>query len=347
MPATDVLVPNYLVKINGQRLTQAMAADVMEVRVEEKLDLPARFSLMLSDPDHQWVNAHDLAEGGSVKVELGYLNDTVELFDGEITGLFFDYPAHGPKTMTVRGYDRLHRLAREKKTRTFRDMQESQIVQQIAGDASLQNDVESTTEAQPYLLQNNQTDLEFLHERGERLGFELGISGEKLIFRRPKENLEPVATLELGKSLMELSGDISTIGQVSAVEVRGWDAQRQEVVVGTAGTESQNTTMRGSQSGADSARQVFGSNKVVILDNASHSTTEAENLAKARFRDFAMRYVTVDGRCQGNPKLRVGSTISIKGVGDKVNGTYYVVEAAHELGESGYVTGFKLLRNAR
>lgn len=347
MPGADLLVPVYLIKINGSRISQEMAADIMTVSVEEKMDLPTLFTMTLSDREQKWIDSEDFSEGSEIKVELGYLNETVELFDGELTGIKSDFPSAGSTTLTVRGYDRLHRLARDKKTRTFTEMKDSQIAEQMAGEVSLETDVESTTDTVEYVLQNAQTDLEFLLERSERLGYEVGVCGAKLVFRKPKENLSGAAVLEWGKSLIEFSADVTSVGQISKVVVRGWDPLNQTVIAGEAGSESQSTTMQGSQSGSETAEQSFGESTEVIVDNSIKTQSEADNMAQIRFRDRSMNYITGEGRCLGDPNIRVGKIISLKGLGEKLTGDYYIVGTQHELTREGYVTEFQVKRNAR
>lgn len=347
MAGADIFVPTFLVKINGKRLPQEMAADMMSISVEEHIECPTLFTLTFSDRERKWIQSGDFSEGTAVAVELGYLNETASLFDGEVTGFEAEYPLDGPCTSVLKGYDRLHRLVRDRKTRTFKEMKDSQIAQEIAGGVSLDADTEATDEVLDYVLQNAQSDLDFLLERGRRAGRELGISGKTLTFKKPSENLSEVAVLEWGKSLLEFSANVTSVKQISGVQVRGWDPKEQKAIVGKAGAETQSTTMKGEQSGAEIVEDSFGRCTLVVHDNSVKSQAEADNLAKVYFRDRSMGYIQAQGSCLGNPQIRVGKTVSLKGLCDKLDGTYYVVGTEHELNERGYVTHFQVQRNAR
>lgn len=343
----DYWVPTFLIKINKDRISQEMAADIMRVSVVEKLDLPALFMMTLSDRETKWAAEDKLSAGNEITVELGYLNETVELFNGEITGLRAEFSSEGPAQVTIKGYDRLHRLARNKKTKTFKDMKDKQIVQEIVSDVSLQLDADVEGEKNDMVFQNSQTNLEFIRERAERLGAEVGVSGKKMLFKKPQENSSEAATLEWGKSLLEFVSDLTVISQVSKVTVHGWDPKEQTVVTGEAASDSQNPGLGVEKSGAQIAKDEFGDNELVIMDNSVRSRSEAENIAQARFREISLRYNQSEGRCLGNPKIRVGKIISMKGLGDKLNGKYYVVATQHELSRAGYVTGFKACRHGQ
>ena len=345
MSGADYFVPTFIMKINDQRISQEMAADVMNITTEEKIGLPTLFTMVLSDRELIWIDDQDLVEGSSVKVEMGYLNETVEIFDGEITGLQANYLSDGPVTLAIRGYDCLHRLARNKQTRTFADMQDSDIAREIAGEVSLQLKADQTNESHEYILQNAQTNLDFLKERCERLGFELAVQGTTLYFREPQDDEDKTVTLEWGKTLMELNMDMSSVGQVSSVEVRGWDPAKQTVISGEANTNS--NTMGGTQSGAQIAEDAFGESVQVIVDNTVKSQEEADNMASERFREIGLNYICGDGRCLGDTNIRTGKIIELKSVGEKLNGKYYVVGTKHELSKGGYVTSFRVKRNSR
>ncbi len=44
--------------------------------------------------------------------------------------------------------------------------------------------------------------------------------------------------------------------------------------------------------------------------------------------------------------LRVGETVALDGVGERLNGLYYVDRVTHRFTSSGYHQAFRLLRNA-
>ena len=66
----------------------------------------------------------------------------------------------------MRAFDRLHRLSRGRQVRSFQNVSDSDLVQRIASEVGLQAQVGPTPEVHDYLLQDNQTNLEFLHAAG-------------------------------------------------------------------------------------------------------------------------------------------------------------------------------------
>src|SRR5206468_738637 len=75
------------------------------------------------------------------------------------------------------------------------------------------------------------------------------------------------------------------------------------------------------------------------------SKDEAQAMAKARYRERARRFVIGTGLANGEPKLRVGTLVTLNGLGTPFNGKYYVTRARHVYDQvSGYRTDFDVER---
>jgi phage protein D len=79
---------------------------------------------------------------------------------------------------------------------------------------------------------------------------------------------------------------------------------------------------------------------------ASDEELQARALAKAN--ELALR-VRAEGELDGTlygQVLRVGETVPLDGVGERLNGLYYVDRVTHRFAHDGYYQSFRLLRNA-
>ena len=174
MPETSLLSHFYL-KLGGTDAPEELMHDLVNVEVDDSLHIPDMFTLQVRDPNMKWVDSDQFAVGQEVEVLASPDGKAApqRIIIGEITSTEPDYPYGQAPVLTVRGYDRAHRLHRGKKTRTFQQMTDSDIITKIAREYSLRPDVDPTTEVHEYILQNNQTDFEFVYERSRRLGFKL------------------------------------------------------------------------------------------------------------------------------------------------------------------------------
>ena len=71
---------------------------------------------------------------------------------------------------------------------------------------------------------------------------------------------------------------------------------------------------------------------------------DAENIAKARYNLILAEFIMGQGKCAGNPAIRAGKTIEIKGLGDRISGVYYIISTVHSIKKGVYNTSFKVRR---
>ena len=236
MPETSLL-SNFYLKLGGADAPEELMHDLVNVEVDDSLHIPDMFTLQVRDPKMKWVDSDQLKIGQEVEVlaSPGGKAQPLRIIIGEITAAEPDYPYGQSPVLTVRGYDRAHRLHRGKKTRTFLQMTDSDIITKIAREYSLRPDVDSTTEVNEYILQNNQTDFEFVTERARRIGFNFLIDDRALVFKKPSSIPSESVELEYGVSLRQFRPRLSTGSQFKEVVVKGWDPVNKREIIGHAG----------------------------------------------------------------------------------------------------------------
>ncbi|MCP4341410.1 MAG: phage late control D family protein [Desulfobulbaceae bacterium] len=347
----DTLIPDLQVRIDEQDIVSEVRADLISVSVLEDVNSIGTFTFTLLCWDGvemqvKWIDDDMFETGNNVEIKMGYRDDLKTLFKGEITGLEPEFPEDAPPTLTVRGYDRRHRLMGKIKTRTFTNMKDSDIAGQIAGDWGLTPETEDSQVTIDYVLQHNQSDLEFMQSRAQRIGYEVVISDRTLYFRARRNSGNATVTLRREVELIDFSVRLSIIGQVEEVFVRGWDpSKKQEYVARSAAGEE--PLMGNSATGSTAARQAFGNTGETSVDRPVLSQAEADQLAASRLKEIAMTYIEGYGLCIGIADLRAGELVEIEGVGRRFSGPYYVTSAEHRYSpSSGYRTAITVRRNA-
>jgi phage protein D len=345
--ASDVInIANFKLLLNGSELSGELLSAVEGVTLEDEINLPAMFTFKFNTVDFfkgDWrgVDLKTFKVGDIVKISMG-IDSTVEMMTGEITAL--DYTFGDSSFVEVRGYDRLHRLRFGTMRRSFKDMKDSDIASKVASDVSLSPNVDDTGTIQPYIFQNNQTNYEFLLERANRIGYEMLVDDKKFIFRKSQEDKTPEVTLQYGIDLINFSARINTLTEGSKIEVRGWNVKDKEEITSSATKGSENSKMKGKESGYEMSEKAFTASAVSVVDDLIIDSKDAENIAKAKYNLNLQEFVTGEGICGGNPKIRAGKTIEIKGLGDRLSGTYYVASTVHSLSEGAYTTTFRVRR---
>lgn len=350
---TSPLVPDFDVIINGSPLSVQAATHVTGVMVDDSVESAGMFAVEIAGSDAQdkeslWVDDEALfALGNVVEIKMGYRDNLETLMIGEITSLEPEFVFTRLPGLTVRGYDRRHRLLRGRRTRTFVQQKDSDIAAQIASEAGLTAEAEDSGIVHDYLLQANQSDLDFLRERALRIQYEVIVEDKSLIFRPTANAGSETLTLKMDDDLLEFHPRLSSFKQVSEVTVRSWNPKDKKELIGQAKAGDEISKMGGQSSGAELVESAFGA--VVELMSARPAATQAEadQQAKSRFNELLLNLVTGDGVCRGRTDLRSGKVIKIDGVGKRFSGQYYVSSATHRYSpQSGYQTHFTIRRNA-
>ncbi len=344
-------VPDLKVLANGNELPQEVDLDIREIIVCDHVTGASWFCVHLSNWDanaqeFKYINEPLFKEGAKIDVQLGYDNNLVSLIQGEVTTLEPEFNLEETPTLKVMGYDSLHRFRRGKKTKSYLEMQDSDIARQIASDLGLSANVEDTEITHDYLLQNNLSDIDFLMERARRMRYELFIKEGTLHFRKAANNQDKNVSLEFGLTLQSFYPRLSTLSQVSEVVVQGWDAIGKQAITGRASRGDEVSKMNGAQLGSSITENAFFATKRFIIDKPIFSEGEANQIAKGKFNDMIVEFITGEGTAVGNTDILAGKIIGLTGLGERFSGFYYVTSAKHIIDPNGYSTKFTVERNA-
>ena len=102
-------------------------------------------------------------------------------------------------------------------------MSDADIARRIAGEYSLDPDVDGGSGVLDHVLQSNETDLAFLTRRAARIGFDCWVTNKTLHFKRKPQGEGQPPTLRWGENLQRFSVRFSAIERCDEVVTRGWD----------------------------------------------------------------------------------------------------------------------------
>lgn len=271
------------------------------------------------------------------------------IFKGEIVGLEPSAAASGP--VVLKAFNRLHRLTRGRKTRTFEKQSDADIARTIAKEAGLELGAASPEISIPHdhVFQHNQTDLEFLRARAALIGFEVWVDDRTLNLRRRPDAPEVAvgcAPTRDDRALLrlfhpKLAGNTAP----SMVSVHGFNQLFNEEIVATA--------IRGliplSPGGADMKTPPGTAIDLGVVqalqDEAAAHGAAAGTLAALTKLDLAGEAET-----DGSPALHAGVRVSVQGADSRFNGAYYVTGVQHRYqkgSDDGYHTLLRLVRSDR
>jgi Rhs element Vgr protein len=343
---------DFELKVAGTKLSDENAEKVLEIVVDSSTHLPAMCTVRLHDPEMTLVDGTTFDIGNELELSLEGIEDYGDysaenslslVFKGEITALEPDFGVR--TTLLVRAYDKSHRLHRGRQTRTFAQTKDSDLASKVAGEAGLSAQVDATAITYPYVLQNNQTNMEFLLSRARRIGYQVYSYNGNLYFKKGswvQNTSAPVLTL--GTNLLSFRPRATAVQQHDTSSAYGWDVSTKAAITGASASASTSNLGGLTQTGGDLAKSKFGgSAKADIVDVPVTTIDEAKAIAQAMEDGINSEYLQAEGSCLGNAKVLAGSLVDIKDVGTKFSGKYYVTQAVHRWATGDiYMTQFSI-----
>ena len=341
-----------------------LVKDLLQINVEESLHLPAMFTIVVHNSyipaskedrtDRQpWRNEKYFKIGGQIK--LGFISSTTQdsnfknklegsLIEGEITAIEVHFSEKSQAPIVVRGYDVSHRLHRGRYNRSFLQETDSDIIKKIAKEVGIKADkyIEQSGEPHEYVFQENQTNMEFLRERAAQIGFELFIQDREMYFRKPSS--KDTLALQWQKNISSFSTRLTSAEQVSAVEVRSWDYTQKKLILATAKKESL-LTLSDKESGSSLSTKFDLDRKppkMTVVDRPVATAKQADKMAQALCDELGGEFIYADAKAEGNPQIRPGKIVELKGLGDRFSGKYYITETRHLYSQNIYKTEFSV-----
>ena len=282
-------------------------------------------------PDYLYFDRELLDFGQEITVTLGSGAAEVEVFKGRIGAIEGQYLAGEPPQIVVLAEDAAQDLRQTRRTRTFEDMSDGEVFEQIAKDHGLESNIDLDAPTYPVIAQLNQSDLAFVRERARRLAAEIWIEGNTLHVqgRNNRQQSDDQLTLAFNRGLLEFSVIADTVNQYTQVVVSGWDVQAKERLEYEATDSVLGSELEGDTSAASIVREVFGERVDRIAQQIPLTSAETQAIAEASFRAQARRFVVGTGIARGDARIRVGRTIALQGLGTLFSGAYYVCEVQH------------------
>lgn len=340
---------NPTIKVDGAPLAKALLDNLIDLRVERRLRLPATFAMRFRDRDFALFDDSGLGLGNAVEILIPDDGGTeVSVISAEVTAVGVDPGAGETHEFVVSGLDLAHRLTHSKEHRTYLNVAANAIVTQIAGRAGLSAVVNGPTHTFEYLLQVD-SDHRFLDHLALLCGCDWWVEKQELHFAPPAK--QAAVTLTWGDDLRRFKLRLSTADQTGKVTVRGWDPATQAAVEGTDGgsATAPDAVALGAASpmgdqlvkARKSLRDVATGAKTLHVD--ALTVAEATSTAKALAADLAATALHGRGEALGRPELTPGGWVEIANMGQSLSGTYAITEVEHVWGAGlGLVSRFSI-----
>jgi len=341
--------------------TEIPDEEIVSFVVEQDLNQPDMAVISLRNNDHR--HSTQWEQGQPVEVKLH--DSGTCIFKGSVVGIEPTYKPGGESRCVIRAYGPLHLMLRGRKSRTFQDQSDKQIVEKIAGEYSLTPKCGSAVNiTHKHVYQHNQNDLEFLRTRAARLGYAVWVEGTNLFFDKPKTDQDSKIEFKLsdkpidGHHLKTFAPRLSSAGVVKKVVVQGWDPEKKEKITGEANAKA---SQLGATHAGGALKDPFDKDpmtKTFVVDHPIASAEEAKAIAEAKLAEAMLGYITGEAEAFGKPDYKPGIVVKITinpdKADDKFNGKYLVTGCTHRYSRGaggggkgdGYMTVLRVCRDA-
>lgn len=334
------------VQVDGQ-LNDKVTAQLLEMKMCEHeagmSDLELRFSNFGSFSgglaDQVFEDGTILTLGAALTVYAGLVTSPTEIFRGKITALEAVFPASGPPELVVLAEDALQGARMKRRTKSWDNTSLSSILQEVASGLGLtpvSSALDATIGSEQQL---NESDLHFLRRLLARYDADLQVVAAELHATPRSQAQRNAIQLDMYSQLHEVRILADLAHQVTQVTSTGWDFNQGQTTSATSQTTSLGPGS--GQTGASWLSQALSTRSEQLAQYANMNQSEAQALVDAEFAQRSRQFVVARGVAEGNPALRVGTYLTLTGLGPRFSNTYYTTGTVHRFDPAkGYATEF-------
>ena len=332
--------PRFEVRLSGVTLAADLADNVLSLTVETDLDLAGSFNLTLRNPDNRLLDSALLDIGKTVEIHLGYGPDLLPAFLGEVASIEPSFPADGPPTIVVSGYDKSYRLRHAQQRPSKHEATNDSI---IAAQIAAMNGLIPVVDPAPFIADRVQveTDMAFLKACADQYFFDVYVEWDRLHFHFPRPQVAAY-TLEWGKTLSSFNPRISAAGLAGVQEIQVYNQELAQAITVTILAASLDVETLIERLGSSAMQLLMSFVCQGIRQEAIENPIQAAALATAILRNLLEGMYEGSGSCIGIPDLAAGQYVTIAGVGRRFSGTYRLRKVTHQIDGNGFRTNFSI-----
>jgi len=334
----DYFAPRFDVRISGITMSADVSQRVLRVTYDGSLDTADMFQIVIANPDNQFTDSPLFSPGQEVELYMGYGASLTPMMLGDITTLEPVFPEDGPPTITIGGYDKSYRMRHNQAVRQFSAPNDSLIVAEIAAENLLIPVTDPSP--QPGIRTQTGPDFGIIRELAVRNLFDAYVYWDRLYFQLPVRT--EALVLEWGQSLRSFSPRLSTAAMGGLQVIRGYNEELATAVVAAVTGDLLSLDDLVNRLGPIALEMVANLGRRWIHSQKITSPVDAFGLGQALLQELLNGLYQGTGSCIGQPGLRAGSYIDVRGVGKQFNGSYRVRKVRHVIDANGYLTEFDI-----
>lgn len=328
---------SFTLKVDGTELDRIY--DVVSISVNKEINRVPTARIQIIDGDASMedfvLSASDtLIPGKEVEILAGYHMVEETIFKGLIVKHGIRVRGHS-SLLIIECKDAVMKTTVGIKSRYFTEQKDSDVISTILGDYSgISPTIESSSVSHKELVQFKSTDWDFILSRADANGMVCIADDGNFAVKVPKTG-SPVGELLFGANIIEFDGSMDARDQFKAVKAKAWDYASQSLVEVDGADPS--WTVNSNLPASDLAKVVDASS-FDLIHNGQVVQEELQAWADATLLRARMSQVRGRVRTIGLAIVKPGTTITLAGLGDRMNGDAYVTGVRHEIANGEWLT---------
>jgi phage protein D len=325
-------VPRFTANIGGMEVSQESPQGLEYFMVEDHLDMIGVAEMSFKAGKGGQAPWSSFEQGQDIEITVS--GSSRKLFVGTVAGMKHGQ-TKGTDALTLKAMDPLAKVAASRETKTWEDMADSDVVNEILGKYGVTGTIDTTEGKSPYTFQRNESDFAFLRRLAARNGYLMVANQGKVDFKKPQASGQAATIAKDQLISMDYSQSTKNIPQ--NVKVIGWDYATKKKIEGSAGAgdiqnigSGQNTVAAGGQTWGGDA---------VISDVWVDSQEAAKRMATAEMNRLARMGVQGRATLQGSGDLFAGGLMNMSQHKTGFNPEVMIVSSRHRIhNKTGFVT---------
>ncbi|MEZ4875155.1 MAG: type VI secretion system tip protein VgrG [Flavobacteriaceae bacterium] len=325
----------FKVLIDGSELSAVY--QVKNITVEKEVNRIPFAQLVFFDgeaaeQDFKLSNEDLLIPGKEIEIKAGYHNDDETIFKGIIIKHSLKIRENA-SVLVVECRDKAVKMTIGRKSAYYYESSDAEIIEEITGKYSLEQEVESTNYTHAELVQFNASDWDFIMTRAQANGKITTVDNGKITVAKPDFSQEEIETVVFGSSLLGFDAEIDARNQFSTITAYGWNPADQELVETEAADPG--ISLNGNLD-TTSLAEIIGLENLELKHGGNNNSTLLQDWSDAKSLFQQMAKIRGSIKFQGIAPVKPGVMLKLEGVGDRFNGKVFISAVRHEISDGNW-----------
>lgn len=328
----------FTIKINGTSIPNEL--NVLSIHINKAVNRIAIAKITILDGEANTgkfdvSSSSTFVPGEKISIECGYDSKNEIVFQGIITSQSIRIDDIVGAALEVECRDEAIKMIVGRKSLTFNNQKDSDIIAAIIGTYSgLKAKVTPTTTNWPGQVQYYVSDWDYIMARAESNGMLITTLNGTVTVAPPDANTNSVLNVSYGNGLMQFNATMNAITQLDTVKANTWDFKKQALA------SMQSTTAVAGPGNISSKKlsEVVGLADYQIQTTAPLENADLTNWAKAQLIKSEYSKIQGEAKFQGTNLVNPGSYITLTGIGDRFSGDHFISSVTHDLSDGNWIT---------